>query len=131
MRRGVLHVDTAATWRGGQNQVLLTARGMAARGRTATIACRAGGELEARARAAGAASPLRFRGDLWPPAILALARLLRRERPGALLVHDPHGVSAGLVAARLAGRVPLVAVRRVDFPLRGRSRGRSTAPVIE
>ena len=120
MRRGILHVDTAATWRGGQNQVLLTARGMAARGRSVTIACRAGGELEARARAAGAAvRPLPFRGDLWPPAILALARLLRRERPGALVVHDPHGVSASLVAARLAGRVPLVAVRRVDFPLRG------------
>ena len=44
---------------------------------------------------------------------------MRRERPDALLLHDPHAVSAGLVAARLAGRVPLVAVRRVDFPLRG------------
>ncbi|HUL77254.1 MAG TPA: glycosyltransferase, partial [Vicinamibacteria bacterium] len=72
------------------------------------------------ARAAGAAvRPLPFRGDLWPPAILALARLLRRERPGALLLHDPHAVSAGLVAARLSAPVPLVAVRRVDFPLRG------------
>jgi L-malate glycosyltransferase len=120
MRRGVLHVDTAATWRGGQNQVLLTARGMAGRGWSAAIACRAGGELESRARASGASvRPLPFRGDLWPPAILALARLLRRERPGALVVHDPHAVSAGLVAARLGGRVPLVAVRRVDFPLRG------------
>ena len=120
MRRGVLHVDTAATWRGGQNQVLLTAQGMAARGDGVAIACRAGGELEARARAAGAAVvPLPFRGDLWPPAILGLARLLRRERPRALLLHDPHAVSAGLVASRLAGRVPLVAVRRVDFALRG------------
>jgi glycosyltransferase involved in cell wall biosynthesis len=120
MRQGVLHVDTAATWRGGQNQVLLTARGMTARGTRATIACRAGGELEARARAAGATvAPLPFRGDLWPPAILALARILRHERPRAVVLHDPHGVSAGLVATRLAGRVPLVAVRRVDFPLRG------------
>jgi L-malate glycosyltransferase len=120
MKAGVLHVDTAATWRGGQNQVLLTALGMAARGTSAPIACRAGGELAARARAAGAAvAPLPFRGDLWPPAIVALARLLRRERPAALVVHDPHGVSAGLVAARLAGRVPTIAVRRVDFPLRG------------
>jgi L-malate glycosyltransferase len=119
MRQGVLHVDTAATWRGGQNQVLLTALGMTARGTTATIACRAGGELETRARAKGAAVvPLPFRGDLWPPAILALARLLRRDRPAALVVHDPHGVSAGLVAAHLVGRVPTVAVRRVDFPLR-------------
>jgi glycosyltransferase involved in cell wall biosynthesis len=120
MSLAVLHVDTAATWRGGQNQVLLTARGMAARGVGTAIACRAGGELEARARSAGAVvRPLPFRGDLWPPAILALAHLLARERPGALLLHDPHAVSAGLVASRLAGRAPLVAVRRVDFPLRG------------
>jgi glycosyltransferase involved in cell wall biosynthesis len=116
----VLHVDSAATWRGGQNQVLLTATGMARRGVRTAIACRAGGELLARAAGAGAAvRPLPFRGDLWPPAILGLARLLRRERPGALLLHDPHAVTAGLVAARLAGRVPRVAVRRVDFPLRG------------
>jgi glycosyltransferase involved in cell wall biosynthesis len=121
MRRPVLHVDTAATWRGGQNQALLTLSGMAARGAEVSIACRAGGELESRARGAGArVRPLPFRGDLWPPAIVGLARLLRRERPAALLLHDPHAVSAGLVASRLAGRrAALVAVRRVDFPLRG------------
>ena len=120
MSPSVLHVDTAATWRGGQNQVLLTVSGMAARGAEVAVACRAGGELEARAAAAGArVRPLPFRGDLWPPAILGLARLLRRERPAALLLHDPHAVSAGLVASRLAGRAALVAVRRVDFPLRG------------
>ena len=39
----VLHVDTAAGWRGGQNQVLLTALGQAARGHEVTVACRAGG----------------------------------------------------------------------------------------
>jgi glycosyltransferase involved in cell wall biosynthesis len=120
MSRLLLHVDTAATWRGGQNQVLLTARAMAARGAEVAIACRAGGELQARAVAAGArVRPLPFRGDLWPPAILGLAQALRRERPAALLLHDPHAVSAGLVASRLAGRTALVAVRRVDFPLRG------------
>ncbi len=120
MRGPVLHVDTAATWRGGQNQVLLTATGMAARGTEVAVACRAGGELEGRAVGAGTrVAPLPFRGDLWPPAILGLARLLRRDRPAALLLHDPHAVTAGLVASRLAGRTALVAVRRVDFPLRG------------
>jgi glycosyltransferase involved in cell wall biosynthesis len=116
----VLHVDTAASWRGGQNQVLLTAAGMAARGHETLLACRAGSPLEARARDRGlAVRPLPFRGDLWPPALVALARTLRGERPSALLLHDPHAVSAGLVAARLAPRPGLVAVRRVDFPLRG------------
>jgi glycosyltransferase involved in cell wall biosynthesis len=121
MSLSVLHVDTAAGWRGGQNQVLLTASGMAVRGRATAVACRRDGVLGSRAAAAGlAVHPLPFRGDLWPPAILALARLLRRERPRALLLHDPHAVSAGLVAARLARRPVLVAVRRVDFPLRSR-----------
>jgi glycosyltransferase involved in cell wall biosynthesis len=116
----VLHLDSAATWRGGQNQVLLTAKGMARRDHDSAVACRAGAPLEDRARAAGLeVRAVPFRGDLWPPAILALARTLRRDRPRALLLHDPHAVSAGLVASRLARGAALVAVRRVDFPLRG------------
>jgi glycosyltransferase involved in cell wall biosynthesis len=116
----VLHLDSAATWRGGQNQVLLTARGMATRGHESIVACRSGSPLEGRARAEGLeVRALPFRGDLWPPAILGLARTLRRDRPHALLLHDPHAVSAGLVATRLARGPALVAVRRVDFPLRG------------
>ena len=104
MSRLVLHVDTAATWRGGQNQVLLTAQGMAARGDDVTIACRAGGELEARARAAGVAvqpgpvpgRPLAARDPRARP------RASGASRRSVLLLHDPHAVSAGLVAARLA-----------------------------
>jgi glycosyltransferase involved in cell wall biosynthesis len=116
----VLHVDTAATWRGGQNQVLLTARGMAERGHEVLVVCRAGGDLESRARAAGlGVRALPFRGDLWPPAITALARVFRRERPRVLQLHDPHAVSAALVASRLGRKAPLVATRRVDFALRG------------
>lgn len=116
----VLHVDTAASWRGGQNQVLLTALGQAGRGHEVTLACRAGGELLARARASGMpAAALPFRGDLWPPGVLGLARELRRVRPQVVQLHDPHAVSNGLLAARLAGRLPLVATRRVDFRLRG------------
>jgi len=120
MSRRVIHVDTAAGWRGGQNQVLLTAQGMAARGVETELVCRGGGELEARARAAGIpVAGAAFGGDLWPPGILALARRLRATRGSTLLLHDPHAVSAALVATRLAGRAPLVAVRRVDFALRG------------
>jgi glycosyltransferase involved in cell wall biosynthesis len=117
----VLHVDTAAGWRGGQNQVLLTALGQAARGHEVTVACRAGGALEARARATTAIEPfaLPFRGDLWPPAILGLARALRRVRPHVVQLHDAHAVSNGRLASRLATHVRLVATRRVDFPLRG------------
>ncbi len=58
----VLHVDTARTWRGGQNQVLLTALGQAARGHEVVVACRSGrGSRDARPgrgdRGAAAAVP--------------------------------------------------------------------------
>ena len=116
----VLHVDSARGWRGGQNQVWLSARGMAARGHDVIVACRAGGVLSERARAAGlAVREMRFRGDLWPAAALALASTLKEMRPDVVHLHDPHAVSAGLLARRLAGRRALVATRRVDFALRG------------
>jgi len=116
----VLHVDSARGWRGGQNQVWLSARGMAGRGHDVVVACRAGGVLAERARAAGlAVREMRFRGDLWPAAALALASTLKEMRPDVVHLHDPHAVSAGLLARRLAGGRALVATRRVDFALRG------------
>jgi len=117
----VLHVDSAAGWRGGQNQVLLTAKGMAARGHRVTLACRSGGALEARARDQGLdVAGLPLRGDLSLRASAMLAGLLRRTRPDVLQLHDPHALAAGLLAARAAPPVRIVATRRVDFPLRGR-----------
>jgi glycosyltransferase involved in cell wall biosynthesis len=112
----VLHVDTAAGWRGGQNQVVLAASGMAARGHAVAVACRAGGALESRARAASLdVHALPFRGDVSPRAAWGLARLAARFRPHVVHAHDPHAI-----AAALAARGPRVASRRVDFPIRGR-----------
>ncbi len=114
----VLHVDSAASWRGGQNQVLLTAQGMQVLGHEVALACRKGGVLGERAAAAGLrVFPLPFRGDLSPAAAFGLRRVLRGFRPEAVQLHDPHAVAAGVLAGRLGAR--RVATRRVDFPLRG------------
>jgi glycosyltransferase involved in cell wall biosynthesis len=130
----VVHVDSAASWRGGQNQVLLTARAMAAQGHEVVLACRRGGVLDARARAAGLdVRAIPFRGDLWPPAAWGLARVLREVAPRVVQLHDPHALSAGLLARALGPRVPLVATRRVDFRLAGalsRAKYRAAARVV-
>jgi len=116
----IVHVDTARSWRGGQNQVLLTARGMASRGHSVAVACRRGGELESRAREAGLEVwGLPFGADLAPRAVLGLARRLRSFGADVVQLHDPHAAGCGALARLLAGGVPTVATRRVDFPLRG------------
>ena len=116
----VVHVDSAREWRGGQRQLLLAAESMAARGHSVTIACRAGGQLETRSRAAGlAVLPLAFGGDLAPGAFLGLARLLRREAPDVVHAHDPHATASAVLALRLRPGARLVASRRVALPLRG------------
>jgi glycosyltransferase involved in cell wall biosynthesis len=114
----VLHVDTARGWRGGQNQVLLTALGMARRGHEVLVAARAGAPLAERAAARGLDTrAIPFRGDLAPGAALALRRLVRDWRPDVVHAHDPHALGAALLVPR--DRAALVGGRRVDFRVRG------------
>lgn len=131
----IVHVDSARGWRGGQNQVFLAARGMAERGHAVTVVCEDAQPLARRCREAGlTVVPTRFTGDLSPFAIATLAGLFRLRGPEAVQLHDPHAVSAGVIAARLAGsRARLVATRRVDFALKGplsRAKYRGCARVI-
>jgi len=114
----VLHVDSARGWRGGQNQVVLTAKGMARQGHDVLVAARTGGTLAGRARAAGLeVRELLFTGDFAPAAMLGLWRLVRAFRPHVVHAHDPHATAAALA---VPAPTPLVASRRVDFPFRGR-----------
>jgi glycosyltransferase involved in cell wall biosynthesis len=116
----VVHADSARFWRGGQNQVLLTAAGMAARGHQVWLACQTGGALEQRARGVGLqVRPMAFHGELSPGALMGLARLYREVRPDVVHLHDPHAITAGLGASSLAPGSRRIASRRVDFPLRG------------
>jgi glycosyltransferase involved in cell wall biosynthesis len=114
----ILHVDTARGWRGGQNQVLLTAKGMERRGHEVMVACRTASALRDRARAADLdVQEVAFGGDLVPAPALALRGLVRRFRPDVVHLHDPHAAAAALLTASSTAR--LVASRRVDFALRG------------
>jgi glycosyltransferase involved in cell wall biosynthesis len=114
----VLQLNTQAGWRGGEQQTLHLARGMAGE---RIIVGRAGSELLRRASKEGLAveSLPSDRGVL---GVLALRRLVRRLKPSVVHAH----ASKAHQLARLAMmgiRVPLVVTRRVEFPL---SRGAVT-----
>jgi len=125
-----IHIDTARTWRGGQNQVLLTVNGLRAIGHRAALVAHPGGELRRRAEEGLDLIPLGPSAELDLRAAWRFARVLRRLRPDVVHAHDPHGVamaSLGLsiAAAAARGEPPsvqaFVASRRVDFHLKQNS----------
>jgi glycosyltransferase involved in cell wall biosynthesis len=123
-----LHVDTARTWRGGQNQVLLTVNGLRGIGQRATLVAHPDGELRKRVAEGLDLIPLAPRTEMDLSAAWRFARVLRRLAPDLIHAHDPHGVAMASLALSLGsgaahgGRLPaLVASRRVDFHLKGNS----------
>jgi glycosyltransferase involved in cell wall biosynthesis len=123
-----LHVDTARTWRGGQNQVLLTVTGLRAIGHRAALVVHPDGELRRRAAEGPDVIPLAPRSEMDLSAAWRFARVVKRLEPDVIHAHDPHGIAMASLALSLGAaasgdtRMPaLVAARRVDFHLKGNS----------
>jgi glycosyltransferase involved in cell wall biosynthesis len=126
-----LHIDTSRTWRGGQNQVLLTVNGLRAMGQRAALVAHPDGELRLRAAEGLDLIPLAPRTEMDLTAAWRLSRVVRRLDPDIIHAHDAHGVAlAALTLSLGAGaskgrRAPaLVVSRRVDFHLKGNSLSR-------
>jgi glycosyltransferase involved in cell wall biosynthesis len=116
----IQHVDLHRGWGGGQSQLLLLARELAALGHEQAIVALEGGALAGRAAAEGFhVLELRRRSEIDPRAVLALRALAARFRPHVLHAHDPHGHAIAALAGRLLRPRPaVVAHRRVDSPIR-------------
>lgn len=125
-----LHIDTARSWRGGQNQVLLTVNGLRAIGQRATLVAHPDGELRRRVAEGLDLIPIAPRSEIDLTAGWRLARVVRRLRPDVIHAHDPHAVAMASLALSLGAgarskeghRAPaLIVSRRVDFHLKGNS----------
>lgn len=116
-----LHLDTARTWRGGQNQVLLTVLGLRALGHRSMLVAHAAGELRQRAQEGLELIPLAPKTEMDLSAAWRLSRLIKQLRPDVVHAHDPHGVAMAALALSMSTQLdkpPLVAARRVDFHMK-------------
>jgi glycosyltransferase involved in cell wall biosynthesis len=116
-----LHIDTARTWRGGQNQVLLTVLGLRARGHRTVLVAHPEGELARRASEGHDLVRLAPAHEVDFAAAFRLARVIRDLSPDLIHAHDPHAVSmASMALSTIADRrsPALVIARRVDFHLK-------------
>jgi len=130
LNRRVVHLASGREWRGGQNQVLLLARALAARRDIEQIVVTGRRTpLEERLREAGV--PVRSVGWRTGVSIAALAGTLAEvvRAPSLLHAHDAHALTIAGVAGRLTGS-PYLATRRVDFHLRRPTLWRLAARII-
>lgn len=122
-----LHIDTARTWRGGQNQVLLTVNGLREIGQRTALVAHPDGELRKRAAEGLELVPLAPKSEMDLTAAWRLNRVIKRLQPDIIHAHDAHGVAMASLALSLGaagathGEPPLVVSRRVDFHLRHNS----------
>ncbi|HXE79482.1 MAG TPA: glycosyltransferase family 4 protein [Vicinamibacterales bacterium] len=119
-----IHIDTATTWRGGQNQVLLTVLGLRAGGERTLLVAHPDGELRRRAAEGLDFVPLAPSHELDLKAGWRLSRLLNRLQPSIVHAHDPHAVAMAALALSMASLqrpCAFIASRRVDFRLKKNS----------
>jgi L-malate glycosyltransferase len=119
-----LHIDTARTWRGGQNQVLLTVNGLRAMGQRASLIAHPDGELRGRAAEGLDLIPIAPRTEMDLSAAWRLSRVVKRLRPDVVHAHDAHGTAMASLGLSLGSPTPapaLIVSRRVDFHLKRNS----------
>jgi len=115
-----LHIDTARSWRGGQNQVLITVLGLRSAGHRAVLVAHPSGALRQRAQEGLELVPLAPRSEMDLAAAWRLSRIVGQLGPDIVHAHDPHAVAMatlGLSMITRAKKPRLVAARRVDFHL--------------
>ena len=116
-----LHVDTSLSWRGGQNQVLLTVLGLQARGHRTALVAQPNGELVRRATGCPDLISIASVGEVDLPAAWRLSRTLKKLKPTIVQAHDAQGVAMVALARALVRLDPqprFVVSRRVDFHIR-------------
>ncbi|MBU43055.1 MAG: glycosyl transferase [Spirochaetaceae bacterium] len=131
---GVLHITTARSWRGGEQQVLYLALALSEQGIRQCIVAPPGSELSARARQAGLeVAEIPILGELDFLAVRRIRKLALERGYHLLHAHTAKAHSLGLLARKKSDKLKLIVSRRVDFPARQNflSRKKYQSPYVD
>ncbi|HEX6576204.1 MAG TPA: glycosyltransferase family 4 protein [Gemmatimonadaceae bacterium] len=115
-RLRILHLDSGATWRGGQRQVLLLALGLREEGHEQFLIGSPGSPLVEKARAAGlAVAAIPMAADWDVRAARRIRARMRAWNVDLVHAHDARSHALAMIALLGRNRMPLVVTRRVAF----------------
>ena len=115
----VLHLDSGLAFRGGQQQVLQLALGLARVGVEQQLVLRRGSVFEQRAAEANLSfTTLSFRSEGDLISALQLQTVIRRFQPQIVHAHDGRTLGLAALTWAMGTRSRIIAARRVAFPLR-------------
>jgi len=119
-RLATIQIDSGSEMRGGQRQLLFLSRGLAALGHRVLVVTPVDAPLAAALRGVERMEvvELPMRGELSLRAAGSLAKSMRGERIDLIHAHTPHAITLAHLSRRFGRRPPLVAHRRVAFPLK-------------
>jgi L-malate glycosyltransferase len=117
----ILHISTARTWRGGEQQLAYLLRELGAMGVECHVVCNPDSPMHSHCKTTGAPSiGVRTRVGADPLAAFQLARYAHRVDPDVVHTHDSRAHTMAVLATTLWGmHTPLIVSRRVDFPIGG------------
>ncbi|MFH1239384.1 MAG: glycosyltransferase [bacterium] len=116
MGYNILHVNTARTWRGGEQQLVYLVEGLRDRGHNNFVACQPNSILAEKLSSRGVTVitlPMRGEWDIF--AAVRLAKIIRRHNIQIIHLHTAHAHTLGSLAARMTPSCKVIVSRRVDF----------------
>ncbi|MCD6235068.1 MAG: glycosyltransferase family 4 protein [Candidatus Marinimicrobia bacterium] len=120
MKGRIIHIDTAKSWRGGQQQVAYLHEGVIQRGIDSLMVCPEHSVMASwcrERRLPVQTLPLCCEADI--VSALRLGRFVRKTGRCILHAHNAHALSIALMTKlRVKRQAAVIASRRVDFPLK-------------
>ena len=128
----VLHLSSALTWRGGENQIQLLIINLQKLGVLNFLFCPLGSQLTSRLESLNVEQiNYKKRSGLGIRSAILLRGAVRKLSIDLIHVHDSHSHNYACINALLGDSTPIVVTRRVDFKLKPFSRIKYNHPCIK
>ncbi|MEZ4899844.1 MAG: glycosyltransferase family 4 protein [Saprospiraceae bacterium] len=114
----VLHISSARTWRGGEQQIAYLLEGLQSFDVEQVIFCPENSPLWSWCKDRSFQVHAYRKANLSPRVVRQLIRLIRNVEPDLIHMHDSHGHTYGVLAHTFGPKIPMVLHRRVDFPVK-------------